>query len=346
MKKVLLATSVLAMTAGFASAEVTVSGTARMGVIADFGDADPAFTSRVRIIFTASGETDSGLSFGATVRNDQSGVGNTENGDSVVYIFSPGAFPPPPPLSPPPGNTSRARVVFTMSGKATAALSMGDVPPPPLDAFGAAAAAVGQVDPVGLTGLSDLNEIAYILGNEDTSALYEYSTGSIGLYFSAQPNDGNSNFGVGANYTMGDYKFGIGYENVEDGSTPGSGWPDKIGFSAFWPNGATQVVLGADATFGAVTAKARFARYDEDNSTGGMDQTALSVTYTADALAVTGFYSNFRGTDGYEGDDADFYGVGASYDLGGGATVVGGYSSADYGAGSDDAFDLGLSFSF
>ena len=310
MKKVLLATSVLAMTAGFASAEVTVSGTARMGVIADFGDADPAFTSRVRIIFTASGETDSGLSFGATVRNDQSGVGNTENGDSVVYIS--GAF-----------------------GK----LSMGDVD-------GAAAAAVGQVDGVGLTGLSDLNEIAYILGNEDTSALYEYSTGSIGLYFSAQPNDGNSNFGVGANYTMGDYKFGIGYENVEDGSTPGGGWPDKIGFGASWPNGATQVVLGADATFGAVTAKARFARYDEDNSTGGMDQTALSVTYTADALAVTGFYSNFRGTDGYEGDDADFYGVGASYDLGGGATVVGGYSSADYGAGSDDAFDLGLSFSF
>ena len=310
MKKVLLATSVLAMTAGFASAEVTVSGTARMGVIADFGDADPAFTSRVRIIFTASGETDSGLSFGATVRNDQSGVGNTENGDSVVYIS--GAF-----------------------GK----LSMGDVD-------GAAAAAVGQVDPVGLTGLSDLNEIAYILGNEDTSALYEYSTGSIGLYFSAQPNDGNSNFGVGANYTMGDYKFGIGYEKVEDGSTPGSGWPDKIGFGAFWPNGATQVVLGVDATFGAVTAKARFARYDEDNSTGGMDQAALSVTYTADALAVTGFYSNFRGTDGYDGNDADFYGVGASYDLGGGATVVGGYSSADYGAGSDDAFDLGLSFSF
>ena len=310
MKKVLLATSVLAMTAGFASAEVTVSGTARMGVIADFGDADPAFTSRVRIIFTASGETDSGLSFGATVRNDQSGVANTENGDSVVYIS--GAF-----------------------GK----LSMGDVD-------GAAAAAVGQVDPVGLTGLSDLNEIAYLLGNEDTSALYEYSTGSIGLYFSAQPNDGNSNFGVGANYTMGDYKFGIGYENVEDGSTPGSGWPDKIGFSPFFGNGATQVVLGADATFGPVTAKVRFARYDEDNIDAGMDQAALSVTYTADALAVTGFYSNFRGTDGYEGDDADFYGVGASYDLGGGATVVGGYSSADYGAGSDDAFDLGLSFSF
>ena len=312
MKKVLLATSILAASAGFAAAEVAVSGSARMGLFYD-GD-DTYFSSRVRIVFTASGETDGGLSFGASVRNDQSGQGgdypNLLNRDSTVYIS--GAF-----------------------GK----LSMGDVD-------GAAAAAVGQVDPVGLTGLSDLNEIAYLLGNEDTSALYEYSTGSIGLYFSAQPNDGNSNFGVGANYTMGDYKFGIGYENVEDGSTPGSGWPDKIGFSPFFGNGATQVVLGADATFGPVTAKVRFARYDEDNIDAGMDQAALSVTYTADALAVTGFYSNFRGTDGYDGDDADFYGVGASYDLGGGATVVGGYSSADYGAGSDDAFDLGLSFSF
>ena len=165
MKKVLLATSVLAMTAGFASAEVTVSGTARMGVIADFGDADPAFTSRVRIIFTASGETDSGLSFGATVRNDQSGVGNTENGDSVVYIS--GAF-----------------------GK----LSMGDVD-------GAANAAVGHVDGVGLTGLGDLNESTFLAngGNdldadgditgsnevEDPSALYTYSAGDLNLYISS-----------------------------------------------------------------------------------------------------------------------------------------------------------------
>ena len=309
MKHILATTAVLALSAGFASAEVTLSGSARMGVIDDFGDDNTGFTSRARVVFTMSGESDSGLAFGASFRADNAADANSGTAGSV---FVSGAF-----------------------GK----LSMGDVD-------GAAQAAVGHVDGVGLTGLSDLNEIAYILGNEDPSALYEYSTGSIGLYFSAQPNGDNSNFGVGANYTMGDYKVGIGYENVEDGSTPGSGWPDKIGFSAFWPNGATQVVLGADATFGAVTAKARFARYDEDNSTGGMDQTALSVTYTADALAVTGFYSNFRGTDGYEGDDADFYGVGASYDLGGGATVVGGYSSADYGAGSDDAFDLGLSFSF
>jgi outer membrane protein OmpU len=311
MKKLLSTTTILALSAGFASAEVTTTGTARMGIIDDFGDVGAAFSSRVRIIFTASGETDTGFAFGATVRNDQSGVGNTANGDSSVYVS--GSF-----------------------GK----LSMGDVD-------GAAAAAVGQVSGVGYTGLRDFNEIAYLLGNEDTSALYEYTTGSLGLYLSSQPNAGNNNFGLGASYTVGNYKFAIGYEKLEDDSKPGGGWPDKIGFSTSFVNGATQVVLGADATFGAFTGKFRFARYDEANIDAGLDQVAVSVDYVANALTLTGFYSNFRGTQDYEGDDADFYGIGAAYDLGGGAKVVGGYSKAKYdGSPSDSAVDLGLTFSF
>ena len=100
MKKVLLATSALAMMAGAASAEIALSGSARMGLIyADDGtDSSTAFSSRVRIVFTASGETDSGLSFGASMRADQFGgndndgsngsSGNTgdTNGDSTVFI--------------------------------------------------------------------------------------------------------------------------------------------------------------------------------------------------------------------------------------------------------------------
>jgi outer membrane protein OmpU len=310
MKYILASSAVLALIAGVASAEVTLSGDARMGIKDDFGPVDAGFTSRARVKFTMSGETDTGLSFGADFRADNAGGAATGTAGSV-YIS--GAF-----------------------GK----LSMGDVD-------GAAQAAVGNVDGVGLTGLDDLNEIAYILGNEDPSALYEYSTGSFGFYISAQPEGGNSNYGVGANYTTGNYKFAIGYESVEDDSTPGSLWPDKIDFSSFWSNGASQVVLGADGTFGAVTVKARFARYDEKDYDGGVDQMALSVTYTADALAVTGFVSNYRGTDNYEGDDGDFYGIGASYDLGGGAKVVGGYTAVDASAyGDTSAFDLGLSFSF
>ena len=83
MKKILLATSAVALFAGAAAAEVTTTGTARMGIVYD--GTDTFFSSRFRVIFTASGESDSGFSFGASVRNDQSGVGNEENGDKLVH---------------------------------------------------------------------------------------------------------------------------------------------------------------------------------------------------------------------------------------------------------------------
>ena len=94
MKQVLLATTALVLVAGAAAADVTVTGTARMGLVHNYvtdtdgsgvidaaDGVETAFSSRFRVIFTASGETDTGLSFGASVRNDQSGVGNTNNGD-------------------------------------------------------------------------------------------------------------------------------------------------------------------------------------------------------------------------------------------------------------------------
>uniref|UniRef100_UPI00286BBEF7 porin n=1 Tax=Tabrizicola sp. TaxID=2005166 RepID=UPI00286BBEF7 len=61
MKRILLATTLLAASSGFAAAEITLSGDARMGIIDDFGTGDTAFTSRARVKFTMSGETDGGL---------------------------------------------------------------------------------------------------------------------------------------------------------------------------------------------------------------------------------------------------------------------------------------------
>ena len=129
MKKILLATTLLASTAGFAAAEVAVTGTARMGVTTNTDSGDAQFSSRFRVIFTASGETDGGLTFGASVRNDQIGTGGTANGDSTVYIS--GAF-----------------------GK----LSMGNV-------AGAAEAAVGDLSGVGYTGLGDYSDTYYLTGD-------------------------------------------------------------------------------------------------------------------------------------------------------------------------------------
>ncbi|NJS38490.1 MAG: porin [Rhodobacteraceae bacterium] len=75
--------------------------------------------------FTLSGETDGGLSFGASFRADNAAGANAGTAGSV----------------------------FISGGFGT--LSMGDVD-------GAANAALGHVDGVGLTGLGDLNEVTYL----------------------------------------------------------------------------------------------------------------------------------------------------------------------------------------
>lgn len=78
MKKILVATTILSASAGLAAADVTLSGSARMGIVSGFSDnnaangdeSDVVFNSRARVAFTLSGESDSGLSFGASFRAD------------------------------------------------------------------------------------------------------------------------------------------------------------------------------------------------------------------------------------------------------------------------------------
>lgn len=280
MKKILLATSALVMVAGAAAAEVAVSGSARMGLIYD-GE-DTLMTSRVRVVFTMSGESDAGFSFGASVRADQSGQGNTQNGDSTVYVS--GAF-----------------------GK----LTFGDVD-------SAANALVGHVSGVGLTGLSDLNELRY-LGHEKTAALYEYSAGDLTFALSAgQIEDLDANpanddaYSIAVKYAPSNYSVSLGYETAGD---------------------LDHIALGASATFGAATVK--FVASDLDVA-GDPTQYALSLDYKVDAATFTVFATD-------EGD-INNYGIGASYDLGGGAKVVGGVVRDD--AAANTMADIGLSFSF
>lgn len=177
MKKILLATSALVLVAGAAAAEVAVSGNARMGIVYDGEDA--AFSSRVRIVFTASGESDAGFSFGASVRHDQDdapGDGLT-NGDNTVFIS--GGF-----------------------GK----LTMGDVGNAP-DAL------VGQVSGIGYTGLGDLNEIGF-LPTDKTGVLYEYSAGSLSFALgSGQIDSVNDTISLAVKYSTDAFSVALGYED-------------------------------------------------------------------------------------------------------------------------------------
>lgn len=281
MKKVLLATSALVLTAGVAAAEVSVSAKTRMGVVYD-GD-DAFYSSRVRVIFKGEGETDGGLTFGFEVRNDQSGVGNEANGDSTVWLK--GAF-----------------------GK----LVMGDT-------GNAADILVGQVSGVGYTGLGDYNETAW-LGKDVTGAYYEYAAGNLtfglglGQTIDTDANAANDDFrSVAVKYAAGDYSVALGYE---DNAT------------------ADGLSLSGSAVFGAATVKAKVSDYD-----GAPESAiALSVDYAVNsATTVTAF-----ATQNQDYVSNDTFGIGATYDLGGGASLAGGIVDN----GTDTIADFGVKLDF
>ena len=313
MKIITLAASVLALSAGFAAAEVTLSGDARMGIISSFdlldgapnatggfnpigvNESDLAFTSRARVKFTLSGSSDGGLEFGASFRADNAGAASSGTAGSA---FISGAF-----------------------GK----LSMGDVD-------GAANAAIGQVSGVGLTGLNDVNEIYFNNGGSylttDPSALYEYSTGDLTIYAAVtQPSGASDAYGVGVKYALGDYTVSAAYERLD---FAGLQYKD--------------IYVGGTASFGAVTVKAIFGQETIAGFSGNGNQWAVSVDYKADALTVTAFYADDSELGLTVDGRTEGYGLGASYDLGGGASVVGGYVKnveTDLAA-----YDLGVAMAF
>jgi outer membrane protein OmpU len=277
MKKILLATTLLASTAGFAAAEVAVTGTARMGVTTNTVSGDAQFSSRFRVIFTASGETDGGLTFGASVRNDQIGTGGTANDDSTVYIS--GAF-----------------------GK----LTMGDT-------GNAADSLVGQVSGVGYTSLGSMNEISW-LGKDVTGAQYEYSAGALTFALGlGQANATEDFISAAVKYSTDAYSVALGYE---DNNSVGS-----------------EISVLGSATFSGATVKAKLVDGDATADTAY----ALSVDYALSGANLTAFYTD-------HGNSVANYGIGASYDLGGGASVAGGIVDGDNLA--DPIYDLGVKMSF
>jgi outer membrane protein OmpU len=393
MKQILLASTALVAFAGAAAAEVAISGSGRMGMVYDksilndnivivnntakrTSDAGFRFDSRVRVAFTLTQETDSGVTFGGTVRADNASNGNNGKGGSV---FMSGAF-----------------------GK----LSMGDVD-------GAAEAAVGNLSGVGYTGLGDFNEAFYLQqGNSDLdsneelsafalpAALYEYTTGPASFYFSignpggigVKPDFFNINdddgvnignyevsdtvidhaYGVGAKYSIDNYSFGVGYESIDisgiltdfgpdkkKGTKTDTAGPDGLDgtdddtFAADakdntqreFNNTLENWILGGSATWGGFTAKVQYGEGEGENLE--LTQYGISGDYTFDAFTVTAFWRSVevKTLDDVTARDYQPFGMGVSYDLGGGASVAAGVVDPDI-LGEDYRADVGVNFNF
>ncbi|MGP9789771.1 porin [Roseinatronobacter sp. NSM] len=357
MKKLLLASTALVMTAGAAAAQVNMSGAARMGIAYDNGiearnaagtanqnTAKLQFTSRIRVTFSMSGETDSGLAFGASIRGDQFAAGNAGN-ESMTggTVFIDGAF---------------GRLTFG-------------------DTAGAARAAVGDLYGVGLTGIGDLNEMAYLdrrqsVGagtgiNRRTAVLYQYNVDSFTFYASlgqqrrldetaVRPGTALFPGTLGAGQRITDELAAIGVKYTIDGFTISAGYEmakaefkDTVTPANNAKADANHIIIGAEYAMDNFKVKAIAGRVGGDlgttlANTAGLrrNQYGLSVSGDFDATTVTAFINrNFETTN---------YGIGASYDLGGGASLVGGISrrGSNTTTGTDNRTraDMGLNFSF
>ncbi len=316
MKKFLIASTALVALSGAAVADITLSGDAQIGLKYDdaLSGADESgwnVQSRARLTVTMTGETDSGLSFGAKFRPGHSGYTESrDNFSSVTTVWAEGSY-----------------------GKIT----VGDVD-------SAIEQAVGDLVEVGNSGLEFYNEIYYIAtdayeDHNNKGLVYSYKYGDAEFFlsfedqyvaYSGNEYAGNS-WSLGATYSMNQYSFGIGYSQGEDF---GGGDVKSLG-------------LSASADFNGLVVKGLFVQSKDDSAK--YKQYGLSADYTmANGVGVKGFYRINDWTD-IPGKEK-ILGLGASYDLGGGASVNGGLvhvkDSEIAGSPSRTIADFGVKFAF
>lgn len=356
MRQLFLSSSASILIAGTASADVTVSGDGRMGLLyldsayqnAISGDEKSYnFTSRIRIEFTASGETDGGLAFGGSIRVDQqdsfcTGTTRFRADDAGTIVLDNDGNPvidTGNSCSDTGGTNGTAGEVF-ISGE-FGKLAMGDVD-------GGTEVVVGDLAFESLTGLGDYNEMAYLFGQNDPSALYEYSAGGLTLALAVSDDE---EFAAGVGYYSGTWSVGLGYEKVPGGNTIQLLDPDVAQIPSIYLDNANTVdqLIGAGSfTVSDITFKAAYGQVGTDQ--GDVDQYGVSVESSYAEWTFAAFYRRLDGLKGFvttedvtiEDDGIELYGIGAQYDLGGGAAVTGGVASIE----GENAADLGIKFEF
>lgn len=328
MKQLLLATSALVAFAGAAAAEVSVSGNARIGlrydnnlICTDCSDGTRSgfnVVTRTRVIFTMTGETDSGLSFGAEIRADNAGnASSSSRSQSAGTVWISGTY-----------------------GKLTA----GDID-------SAMESAVGDLPEIGVSALNWYNEFQYSSSDFDSEVydesglLYQYQFGDASIYASFfDQNEGSTGterngngYSLGAGYKLGNYTFGIGYEKAGLFIDPvGYTWTNEsVEGNIFDADNKTWAISGgtsvAGITFKAIymTTKVDAGEYTSDSYK--VRQYGLGAEYKlANGIELAGFWREVDGDSiGGVDNNATMYGIGAGYDLGGGAVVKAGIARID-----------------
>ena len=332
MKKVLLATTMLAGTAGFASAEVSVSGYAEIGIWSNFATGDVAFHQDVEVTFAMSGTTDGGLEFGAQIDLDEGNVVTDDDSGTTVWVS--GAFGR---LTM--GDTDGA--VDWALQDAGALTSLTDDHTTHVAYFGATGV-FGDGD--GLDGKGDGQIVRYenTFGGFSFAISAEQVDNGAGALLTTSGAGLDDIFGIGLRYTadLGGTALNLGLAYQTGGGQVLTGAPvdldntDVVGVS-----------VGAEFA-GGFSGMIGYMDFDYDDAANtDFSHTGIGLTYANGPISVN---VNYGVIDPAAGPDTDSWGLAANYDLGGGAVVMFGYGSdLDAAtAGDQDQWSLGLGLSF
>lgn len=360
MQKVLLATTALVASTGFAMADVDLSGSAEMGIFGgeevvdgEVQNVDAQFHTDIDVNFSLSGETDGGLTFGASVDLDESiGDNNADDGGGESAATR--------------DDSRQGGETIFVSG-AFGTLTMGDTD----GAFDFALqeALIGSAlrddhEHVGYSGNGGLD------GTYDGQVVrYDYEFGSFAVAVSAEIDDDQDDFGDNDEEDVidearnelreldNDTVLGIGFRY--NGEFAGVSFGAGIGYQRA---GMTELVDtdedgllddGEDMDAEAIGVSLDFAldqgievilNYSEFDDLDEDSHYGIAVGYEFGAFLVAANYGEFDLSDG--GEDTG-YGLIANYDLGGGASLQAGYGFNDpEDSDSFDTFSFGISMSF
>lgn len=272
MKKILLATSALVMTAGLASAEgVEVSGAAAMWVAND--GSNTTFNHSIDVTFSMSGASDSGFEFGASVTLQENG---DTDGPGSVWIASGGHK-----------------------------FAMGDVD------SADAAVGVGMPD-IGFDGLGVDNVAERNRNASGSEALYTYNGGALSFAVSVDDPSVSDDYAIGVGYAGDAFSAALGYADdsgekivnaklgatfsgvaatvyIEDSDVDGQGYGVHLAYTtgaltlgaAYADNdAATDAAMGIDAAYdlgGGATLKGGVA--DTGGAAGTVWDVGMSFTF-------------------------------------------------------------------
>lgn len=242
MKKILLASTALVMTAGAAAADLAISGSAQMGL--EFDDSaveETTYNAEVGVTFDMSGETDGGLSFGATTIHLVSQNGTVDNDDTWVWVSAAGAT--------------------ASMGAVTEADRLIGLPDLGLDGLG--------FDDV-VEGFSG-DDLTVEDGSNAANTNLTYAMGAITVAVSGAIGDADDPYSVGGKYDAGTFAVAIGYgddgagNNATTAGLTGSFGPVAL-TGLYTDNDLRGEAYGVTAAYemGAATVTVGYADNDED----------------------------------------------------------------------------------